>query len=292
MVYVYGLLAAFLLAGGFVLQQHAAAGLPLSERLSPKLLIDLARRPAWLIGIGAMVAGQVCGALALNVGSLTVVEPLLAANLLFALPLAALWTRKRLGPRDYLGAVMLIAGLAAFMFAVGTAQLAALAVPSTSWLAAGLAVVGVVGVLVAVAKRSDLGEEATLLGAAAGVLYGLQDSLTQRTLLHFGHGLVGVLTTWPPYALVAVAVVGLTLGQSAFASAPLPASLPAITIAEPLCGIGLGAGLFGERLRLGTPYLVTEIAGLALMVLGLYLVARSPVVTGSERVRASHAKGP
>jgi drug/metabolite transporter (DMT)-like permease len=284
MVYLFGLAAALLLAAGFVLQQHSAAGTPLSKMLSPRLLVALARRPAWLAGIAAMIGGQIFGAVALDNGSLTVVEPLLAANLLFALPLAAAWTQRRLGPREYVGAVVLIIGLAIFMVAAGPASVAARSVPSVHWLIAGLIVVGVVGVLVSVAKRTDITEEATLLATGAGLLFGLQDALTQRALLQSGHGWVDLFTAWQPYALVAVAATGLVLGQSAFAAAPLPASLPAITIAEPICGIGLGAGLFAEHIRLGAPYLASEVMGMALMVIGVFFVARSPIVTGHHRI--------
>ncbi|MGH9061665.1 MAG: DMT family transporter, partial [Acidimicrobiales bacterium] len=106
--------------------------------------------------------------------------------------------------------------------------------------------------------------------------------LTQRTLDRLDAGLGDLLTSWEPYALVLVAIVGLELAQTAFEAAPLPASLPAITIAEPLCGIGLGAGLFSQHIRLGPLYLAAELVCLVMMVLGVLLLARSPVVTGHE----------
>jgi drug/metabolite transporter (DMT)-like permease len=282
MVYVFALVGEVLLAIGFVLQQHSAAGAPLTERLSPRLLFDLAHRPLWLVGIAVMVGGQLCGAAALDKGSLTVVEPLFSAKLLFALPLAAAWTRKRLGAREYLGAAVLIVGLTTFILAAGPSPVESRTVSPLAWLVAGLVVFGAAGALVSVAKRwCDFRAQATLLAAGAGLLYGLQDALTQHTVLLSGHGWVGVFTTWQPYGLLAVAIAGLILGQSAFATAPLPASLPAITSAGPICGIGLGASLFGEHVRLGAPFVVVEVFSLALMVLGICTLARSPIVTGS-----------
>lgn len=280
MVFLLGLGAALLLALGFVVQQHAAALVPPDRRLSPRILIDLARRPVWLGGIAAMIGGQVLGATALGHGSLTLVEPLLSANLLFALPMAAAWTRKRLGRREWTGAVVLVAGLATFVGAGGPSHAHATRVVPTNWIIAGLSIVAVVTTLTWFAKRSDLGEEATLLAAGAGLLYGLQDALTQRTLFVLHDGLVAVLTTWQPYSLIAVAITGLVLAQSAFEAAPLAASLPALTIAEPICGIGLGAGLFSQDLRLSGLALVLEVLGILAMLVGVYLVARSPLVTG------------
>jgi hypothetical protein len=152
-------------------------------------------------------------------------------------------------------------------------------VPAESWLLALATVAGVVALLVTVAKRSDLGEEATLLAAGAGLLFGLQDVLTQRSIVQAGSGVLDLLTSWPPYLLVGIAVAGLVLQQSAFGIAPLAASLPAMTLAEPVCGIGLGVGLLGEALRTTPPHMFTGLTGLASMVCGVWLIARSPIVT-------------
>ncbi len=273
------------------MQQHAAVRAPAEERLSFRLLIDLAQRPLWLAGIGVMVLGQLFGAYALGKGKLTVVEPLLAANMLFALPMAAIWTRRRLGLREWAGAVILMGGLAAFVVAAGPQTGEAERVSHESWLIAGLTIVFVVAVVVMIAKRTALAEEATLLALGAGILYGLQDGLTQRTILLFPRGLEALVATWQPYALLAVAIVGLLLAQSAFGMAPLAASLPAITIAEPLTGIGLGAGLFSQDVRLSGLALGFEIGGIVLMVVGVIMVARSPLVTGQVCVQDQDPTG-
>lgn len=280
LVIAIGLGAAFFLGLGFVIQQHAAAQAPTDERLSIRILIDLAHRPVWLAGIAAMVGGQMLGGFALGKGSLTLVEPLLTCNILFALPMAAAWHRRHLSLREWAGSLILIGGLSGFVAAAGPGGRLASRVLPSGWLEAGLSIIFVVGVLTWFAKRSGLGQEATLLAAAAGVLFGLQDGLTQRILLLFDHGWLHVVFSWEPYALVAVAVTGLVLAQSAFEAAPLTASLPALTIAEPVCGIGLGAGLFGEHIRLGGLFLGFEVAAIVLMVVGVVMVARSPLVCG------------
>lgn len=287
LVYLFALSGAFLLAVGFVLQQHVAAEAGSAAReVSATLLIELVRRPLWVAGIACMVGGNVLGALAYGRGSLTLVEPLGAANLFFALPLAAAWRRSRLGVREYAGATALVAGLGGFMAAAGPARVKDAPIAATDWLIAALAIVAVVGLLTWVAKRVTLGEEATLLAAGAGILFGLQDALTQRTVGEMSHGVAALLTSWQPYALISVAIAGIALNQNAFKLAPLPASLPALTIAEPLCGIGLGAGLFAQHIRLQPPYLAIEILSLGAMAIGVTLVARSPVVTGYEQTKA------
>lgn len=287
MVLALSLAAAVMLAVGFVLQQHEAAR-SAGEVLHVRLLLVLARRPIWLAGIGAMIVGQVLGATALGSGSLVVVEPLLSTNVLFALPLGALWSRRHLRGAEWAGALLLVGGLA--LFFVGGAPSSVprdTAVPALAWLASGGGVVAFVLLLVSFARRQGMLAEATVLAAGAGVLFGLQDVLTQRSLLLLHHGLFALLTSWQPYTLVTVAIAGLTLSQSAFELAPLTASLPALTLGEPICGILLAVGLLGQRLRLGTLPLIAEGIGLLMMLLGVWMVARSPLVTDpSGRSRA------
>src|SRR5512146_1993212 len=82
------LLAALLIGTGFVLQQNVAAREPESRFLSLRLMTDLLRNPRWLAGILAMIGGQVLAAWSIGHLTLSVVEPLLTTNLIWALVLA------------------------------------------------------------------------------------------------------------------------------------------------------------------------------------------------------------
>ncbi len=278
MVYVYGVLAACLLGLGFVLQQHAAERAPLSDILSFRLLLDLARVPLWLAGIGCMVAGQVFSVLALARGDLSRVEPLLATNLLFAMALARALGGQRLGWSGWAGVVLLSAGVAVFIVAErprgGGGEVGAL----RHWLVFGL-VVGVAVALVLAARHVRLLEAPPLLATAAGVLYGLQDALTRTsTTLLSESGITGLVTSWQPYVIVALAVTGLMLVQSAFETGPLRMSLPALTAAEPLAGIACGIGFLGDRVSLTPGALAAGVTGLVCVVAGVFLLGRHPAM--------------
>lgn len=282
---------ALCIAIGFVVQQHAAAEEPPDERLSFRLLAHLVRRPLWLAGIGAMAAGQILGAVALGHGDIALVEPIMAANVLFALPLAALWRRKRLGRREWAGAVILLAGLAAFIGGGDPHGGSTSRLPWPNWVVSGGSIALVALVLVLLSRRRPPSLQASLLAGAAGTLYGLQDALTQRSMAELSHqGVVSAIVSWPVFALLAVAVVGLLLAQSAFEAAPLAASLPVMTVAEPLTGIAFGAGVYGEHLNLGASLLPVELGGVVLVVLGVFLVARSPLVTGQVDAPSTTAR--
>lgn len=285
MLILIGLAAAVLLATGYVLQQHEAAEVP-GGALRPRLLLVLARRPIWLGGIGAMIAGQLLGAVALGMGSLVVVEPLLSVNVLFALPLAALISRRRLSPGDWVGAVVLVGGLALFL--AGSApdtDVDGERLPSVTWLLAGGSLLVVVAVLLCLSRGRTPRTRAALIATAAGTTFGMQDFLTQRGILRLDDGVLSVLTSWLPWTLLVVAVIGLTFSQTAFGLADISASLPAITLAEPVVGIALSVGTLGQALPHRPLGLALAIGGLALMVAGVVLLTRSPLVQDPHGTR-------
>jgi hypothetical protein len=151
---------------------------------------------------------------------------------------------------------------------------------SKYWPAA--AAIAVVALLVLRAGWRRSGQvRATLTGTAAGLVYGISDALTRNTVeILSHHGFIGVLTSWPAYSLVGASVMGLWLMQSSFNAAPLNASLPAITAAEPVTGIALGVVVFGDVIRISPGLLAMQAAGIVALVTGVILVARAPVLSG------------
>ncbi|SNX57273.1 hypothetical protein SAMN06272735_1739 [Streptomyces sp. TLI_55] len=288
LVLVLAVSAACCLGIGFVLQQNAAQRAPLNDFLSPRLLLDLVRMPRWLGGIGLMVAGMVLGAIALGQGEISLVEPLLATNLLFAMALSRHQTKQPLGRQGWAGLLLLAGGVTAFIMAGEPRGGSAVTDPFRHWLIIG-AMIGFALLLTTYAKRSRLSSGPALLAVAAGLLYGVQDALTRVTGQRFSEGgLMEVLTGWQPYAVLALGVTGLVLVQSAFETASLRMSLPALTAAQPLAGIICGVGFLGDRLRTDTGALAWEAVGLAAVVVGIVLLGMHPAMPcgAGEGVRA------
>ncbi|MET9257348.1 DMT family transporter [Streptomyces sp. NPDC003717] len=290
LVLVLAVCAACCLGFGFVLQQDAAQRAPLGDFLSPRLLLDLVRVPTWLAGMGLMVAGMVLGAVALGGGQLSLVEPLLATNLLFALGLSRARAGQPLGRQGWAGLVLLAGGVSAFIVAGEPRGGAVVTDPVRHWLIIGL-MLGAALLLTLCAARFRLTWGPALLGLAAGLAYGVQDALTRVSGRRFSAGgLVGVLTTWQPYAVAVLGVTGVLLVQSAFETAPLRRSLPALTAAQPLAGIGCGVGFLGDRLRTSAGALAWEACGLAAVVCGIVLLGLHPALpqgaVGEEEERA------
>jgi drug/metabolite transporter (DMT)-like permease len=283
--------AALLYALATVLQHRAARQAPSSAALRLRLLASLGRRPLWLAGLVADAGAFGLQALALERGSLAVVQPLLVTGLLFALPLGAAWTGLRMTAREWMAALATVIGLAAFLEvaspATGTADLG-----GAAWLAVALAALVPAAMLVAVARPSRRqGTRAALLGAASGMVYAFSAALTKTTATVAASGPIHLLGAWQTYALAATAVGGMVLVQSCFQAGPLSSSLPVLTIVEPLASVAIGALAFGEHIVTGGLAPLVELASVAAMVYGVVTLARfeagegdpQQLSTGSDR---------
>ncbi|MEV5751599.1 DMT family transporter [Actinoallomurus sp. NPDC052308] len=268
------LAAACFIGIGFVAQQHVAYREPLDEMLRFKLLAHLIRQPVWLLGIAAMICGQVLGAVALDESDLGRVEPLLATNLIFALVIAHAVYKEPLSREVWWGGLLVTGGAVIFL-AFGQPHGGRTTAPdSPRWLAAGAVVVVAAGFVLVALPRS-LRTKAMLFAAAAGMLFGVQDALTRSSLLELGQGLPVAMRSWQPYALIIVALLSLLLAQSAFDAAPIGISLPAMTAVEPIIGIVLGMLVFAENLRFTGAAITAEVIGLLMIVTGIGVLGRS-----------------
>jgi drug/metabolite transporter (DMT)-like permease len=277
--YFLAVLAAALLGTGFVLQQSVAQRAPKADFLHPRLLLDLLGHRRWLAGVAIMVAGQLLSAWVIGRLVLSVAEPLLTANLLFALLLAWPLSGQPLTKSEVAGALVLMAGVTALSLARDVRSPEVAVGDASDWPLAA-SVIALVAYAFAVAGRSRSGElRATLTGASAGLVFGLQDALTRQTIQTLNaHHLAGLLVSWPGYALLAVGAVALWLLESAFSAGPLHASLPAITAGEPIAGISLGIVVFGDKLHTSPGLLAIQAAGFAALLAGVIMVARGPAL--------------
>jgi drug/metabolite transporter (DMT)-like permease len=282
--YATTLVAAVLLGIGFVLQQYAARQEPECRFLSPRILTDLLRKPRWLVGIACMVAGQLLAAYSLGHAALTLVEPLLTTYLLFALILAVPMSKQAMHWTEVSGALILCAGVTLLSLSRSTKPIGLSFGSFSHWPAAAIiAGIAYVAVLAGVSRRGPA--RATLIGLAAGLVFGIQDALTRQTLeIMQGHPVSVLLTAWPPYCLLATGIVGLWLMQNAFSAGPLHASLPTIAAGEPVAGIVLGLVVFGDRIQISAGMLAIEAGGIAALIVGVVLVARSSAFGGLRKI--------
>jgi drug/metabolite transporter (DMT)-like permease len=266
------LLSALSNAAVTVLQRRASVGLaPVRGSGSHALMVRLIqplRRPVWWGGALATVASAVFQVLALDSGRLSVVQPLLATELLFTLLLGALVFRRVPTLALWRAFVMLAAGLALFL--VAASPTGGGGVASTSrWLAVygGLALA--VAILVTIAAlRLGGTARAAVLGTATAGCYAATAALIKEVTQRFPDGLEAVLTTWHTWVAAFAGALSVVLLQWTLRAGSLTGSQPALTLGDALISVALGALLFGERVALGW-HVLFEVFGVVLMALGV-----------------------
>jgi len=241
------LLSAFLFAIGSAAQQKMAAEVPTDEARGVRLILILVRRPMWVLGVGGDVAGYVCQAGALALGSLLLVQPLLVTMLLFALPISAKMNNRKLQTIDGVWAVVLTASLGVFVVAGNPSEGKDLA-PFSDWTAPTVALV-VFTVACVVVSRLHTPLAAALLGTASGALFGFGAALTKSAMNLLGQGIPTLVTSWELYALIISAIFGAILQEDAFQAGDLQASFPAMTILEPIVAAIFGIAVLDEAIR-------------------------------------------
>jgi hypothetical protein len=270
---VLALLAAFLFALGLVLQEKAAATLP-AEAVGKGFLVRLAHQPIWLLGLGAQGLGFVAQAIALGIGRMVIVQPLLVASIVFALPLGRVLEGRRIQREELVGAVLVTAGLGALLIiskpAEGTDDASLL-----SWAVIGGAAIGVAVVLFLLARGRAAALRAGLLGTAGGILFGLSAALTKTAVSRLGEGLGAVFGDWHVYGLVLVSIAAFWLEQAALQTGALAAAVATTMAFDPLSSLVFGIALFDEALHDNAIGYALSALTLAVALAGLVILARA-----------------
>jgi hypothetical protein len=241
-----GLAAAFLFALSAFLQQRAARAIVGSNTASlrdasgvKRLFTRLVQSRTWLVGWLTNLSGVGTQAAALKIGSVTAVQPLMAAQLLFVLSLASGEQRRWPSGRDWLSALAVGAGLVLLLIA--DASPLSGASHRHRVLGATVCVVSLVVILRQVSRHAFPWLAGLLVGVAAGLCHALNAVFLKLTVEDLYHGgPVATLLDWPVYALTATAVSGMLLVQIAFASGPLPPAVAAMSVTNPVASFALG----------------------------------------------------
>ena len=87
-------------------------------------------------------------------------------------------------------------------------------------------------------------------------------------------------------AIAALCIGGMVIAQSAFQAGSLDASLPTMSVVDPIVSIVIGAVAFGESIAAGPADVLLEVIALGAMSVGIFLLAQS------EAVRSLHGTAP
>jgi len=268
----YALLATLAFALGTTLQQRGALQTEASATQA-RFYVQIFTRKAWLLGGLFQILGGILQLVALAHGPLVVVEPILAFNLVFALPLGHWLTAQEVRRRQVTGACVVTFGVVAFVV-IGQPE-GGSATPTTArWLVVTLlVVVAGAGCLLAARGRSAA-VVAGLVGGAAGIAFGFEAAIAKEFTHVFGIGISHTLTHWSTYALIVIALVGSVLEQASLKAGVLPPAMAALGVLSLLVGVALGVALFGDRLAHEPAGVFAGAFALAITVVGLIVLVR------------------
>lgn len=268
------LVSAVAYAAGAIIQERVAA-------TDDNAWHALLRNAVWWVAVVLNGVGAVLHVVALAYGPLSLVQPLGALTIVFALPMAALFVGRRAGATAWRGALMATAGLGGLLALTGNAEPHTLNGPEQVLLAA--VTFGAVGALVVLSRtlrRPVL--RSIVLATGAGAAFGMASVFTKTVAVEWTSGSVrsGAL---PLLVIAGLAAAGLFLSQAAYRGAGLTAPLATVTVVNPVVAAAIGLTLFGEHFRLGVPGTVLALSCGALAAAGLVMLTR-------ERMNREHAE--
>ena len=274
MAEILALVAALCFALAATLQQKGALGLG-DELGSAASYLRLAREKAWLLGTLVLLLGYVFQAIALDHGRLAVIQPLLVTTIVFALPLGYLLTNQVVTRVEVGAAALVVVGLAVYTV-VGAPGDGNDNAPASEWAIAVMGFGALAAALVVVGRRSSPARKAALLGASAGVLFGLSASLCKPTMeiLNDG-GASAVLTSWELSAFAAAGIIAFVVLQVSLATGRLAPSVAAVSVCNPIVSIAIGVLLLDETLQEPTWRKLVAYGGLLLALFGASAITSS-----------------
>ncbi len=242
---VLSLVSAVAYAGGAIVQERVAVSSP-DQEYAPL------RRPSWWAAVALNGTGGLLHVVALAYGPLSLVQPLGALTIVFALPMAALFVGRKAGSTAWRGAIMATIGLAGLLSLVGTSEGQSL---STAQRVSVAVFTGAVVVTLMIAGRAAHRHPAVrsvLLATASGIAFGMSSVFTKTVTVDWDNGAVSA-TDIPFLGVIAVfAVAGLMLSQASYRGAGLAAPLAVLTVVNPVVAAAVGITMFGETFRYGT----------------------------------------
>lgn len=322
---ILALLSALSIAWGTVIR-HNLSGTLEEGTSTLRGVAKTLKLPRWWLGSTLAIAGYVFQVAALAFGTLLLVQPLLVMKLMLTLPLAAKVNGRRISRSEMIWSVALTFAVATLVL-LGKPTAGSTDIPTYLWgwalAAGGVVTCGLYAAAVqwpntgtgsgsntsdspAIADRSSTDNstgstsdtkqrgvlrqnpKALLLGTATGWLYGFVALLSKSVVdTYVNGGLVQLLLSWELWLLVALAVIGVGLQQAAFNAGPLQASLPAMTVVEPIVAFSLGYIVLGERFQaVGVQWVALFIALATMISATIALAARPAEATATASTSA------
>ena len=274
--------AALFIAIGDVMHQRQAQEVTEEHLSHVAVFLRLLRDRQWWLGSLVAAVGFALQAAALGLGSVLLVQALLVTSLLFALPISARLSHRRVTRWEWTWAALLAAAVAVIV-TVGNPTAGHSRASFETWTAV-IVVLGPALVLCVIGANVWKGPiSAVLLAVVSGALWGIFAVLTKGVVDRLDDGIVELLRTPELYVWVLVAVAGTAWQQFSFRAGTLTASLPTMTVTEPLVASVLGVVVLGEALRPSDAGGLTLVVAVVVMIVATAALARGEAASAVDR---------
>jgi drug/metabolite transporter (DMT)-like permease len=229
------------------LQHHAAGTAPESATGVLAFVRHLLSKRTWLAGQLLALVSFGLHALALRLGPMAQVQPIVISGVVLAVPARAMMSRQRPGRRELVAVIVTTFGLGLFLVASDPSEGTVHGDGDTA-LVVTLVGLALAAVMMWLGTRLENARaHAALLGATAGLLFGVVAGLIKLVIEQaVDEGVVAVLTGWPLWLLLVAGASGIVTNQRAYRMAALSASLPVLNIVDVLVATFVGLVVFEE----------------------------------------------
>jgi uncharacterized membrane protein len=241
----------------------------------------------WLAGILVGFTGAVMFAVALAIGELTIVQPLVNLNMLVAMAIGVFILGERLARGEWVGGLLMIIGAAVLGLSLGGVEAIVQTRTGVAAGVRGLSAVGIASVLLvmSLARLIPSFRKELAYALAGGLSFGLGNMLLKTASLSLSEaapgivaGAMALILDWATWGVVAGNAVGFVLFQMAFSHGRVSVVNPLNTISSSLLPVAAGFAVYGERSDL-------------LRVLGIVVVLAGTAVLMMARPAAEVPRG-
>ena len=278
MVYLLALAASLVNALTSVLQRLGVQNAPADATMRLSLLKYALRRGVWLLGFALMIVSFVLQAVALHLGRLSQVQPILTTELVFLAAILAIWFRFKIGLREWIGAIAVASGLSGFLY-FAQPEYGMTVPPFWQWAVAGGVCIGLIATAVMLAMHGPRWWRATMFGTAASISYAFTAACTKVVSGFAAADWTQLYKHWQVYALASFGALAVFLTQNAIHAGPLVASQSTLVLVDPLASICIGIGLFGDDLHTSGANGPVEAISLLVAFTGAFFLARSRLIS-------------
>ncbi len=223
-----------------------------------RILGSLARRPVWLLAITIQIAGLAFHSFALTRAPVAVVQPIIAAGVLFVVLFAFLVLGERPRLREAIGAALLIGGIALLVRALRGSPVIASVLPRDL----GLALISCIALIAVLtggvqSPRVGAGLAAVSLAGAAGLGQGMSDAMNRLAIAWLvpSGGWVPPTTMGVAAGLLLIGfgLQGLAAAQHALRMYRANTVVPCLVAVQVLVPIAMAQVVYGQDVRVESP---------------------------------------